>query len=156
MNIVFLMDPLDTVIPEKDTSLLLMVGAHNRGHRVFYLPKGGISFFHNEFSFKVNEVVPRLGVKNPFMVKKQCRLSQDKIDAIIIRTDPPFDEDYLAHTLLLERLPKRIAIWNTPSAIRSVNEKIWATQFHSIIPKTMISREKDDYNQFLNHQKRYM
>ena len=51
------------------------------------------------------------------MVKKQCRLSQDKIDAIIIRTDPPFDEDYLAHTLL-ERLPKRIAIWNTSSAIQ--------------------------------------
>ena len=49
MNIVFLMDPLETVIPEKDTSLLLMVGAHNRGHRVFYLPKGGISFFQNEF-----------------------------------------------------------------------------------------------------------
>jgi len=39
----FLMDPLENVIVEKDTSLALMVGAHRKGHKVYFLPNG--SFF---------------------------------------------------------------------------------------------------------------
>ena len=120
MNILFLMDPLETVHPEKDTTLLLMAGAHNRNHRIFYLPKGGISLKNNEYFFRVVEVIPRIGTPKPFLVKKSIILNQNNVDAIFIRTDPPFDDDYLAHTLLLERLPKSISIWNTPSSIRVV------------------------------------
>ena len=57
MNYVFLMDALENVVVEKDTSLALMVGAHRKGHKVYFLPDGGIMRKNNKLQFHVREVV---------------------------------------------------------------------------------------------------
>ena len=58
MNFLFLMDPLETVKVHSDTSFIFMMGAHDRGHKVFYLPSGGISLKTGLVHFKVTEIVP--------------------------------------------------------------------------------------------------
>ena len=57
------------------------------------------------------------------------------------------------NTWLLERASKNVKVINSPTGIRTVNEKIWATQFTSLIPDTVISRKIEDFNDFLNQQK---
>jgi glutathione synthase len=85
--------------------------------------------------------------------KDSMILSEDEVDALFIRTNPPFDAAYLMNTWLLDRLPKRIPIINSPEGIRTVNEKIWATQFTSIIPRTLVTRHEEDFLNFLEEEK---
>ena len=154
MKFLFLMDPLETVSIEKDTSFILMIGAHSRGHTVYYLSKGGIFRKNGKNYFNVTEVVPQKIKENAFIIKDKITLSEDEIDVVFIRTDPPFDSNYLMHTWLLDLLPNRVKVVNSPTGIRTVNEKVWATQFASIIPNTLICSDKTEMLNFISDNKK--
>ncbi|MBN1869383.1 MAG: glutathione synthase [Candidatus Omnitrophica bacterium] len=153
MNYVFLMDPLSSVVVKKDTSLALMVGARRKGHNVYFLPNGGIILKSGSLHFRVLKVTPQYDVKHPFIEDTPALLDAEDVHVIFIRTDPPFNEKYLRNTWLLDLLPKHIPVINTPSGIRTVNEKIWVSRFTSIVPKTLISSSRDDLLGFLREEK---
>jgi glutathione synthase len=153
MKFVFLMDPLESVVCEKDTTFAFMLGAHNRRHEVYYLPKDGITLQDGKLYFHVIKVKPQAILHQPFLEEHALRLSQDEIHAVFIRPDPPFDSQYLMNTWLLDHLPKRIAVVNSPSGVRTVNEKVWAAQFTEIIPPTIVSANKSDLINFVNEHK---
>lgn len=146
------MDPLETVIFEKDTTLMIMLGAARRGHEVFYLPEEGISLREGKLFFHSTRVTPQPIPQKPFILKETLTLSQNDIHAVFIRLDPPFDQRYLENTWLLDHLPKRIPAINSPLGLRSVNEKIWAAQFKNIVPPTLIGAAQDDLLEFINQQ----
>jgi len=152
MNFLFLMDPLATVVPHKDTSLALMVGALERGHKVFFLPDGGMSREDRRTIFNVTSLVPSFDAANTFSQQQTRVLTDAEVDVIMIRSDPPFDAEYLMNTWLLDLLPKRITVVNNPSGIRGANEKIWPTQFAGIMPPTCIARQRDDIQKFIAKQ----
>jgi glutathione synthase len=150
MNFLFLLDPLETILMHKDTSFLLMWEAHRRKHAVFFLPQGGVIRKNGKTFFRVTRVRPQKKAGRPFLIKEQRLLSEDAVDVVFIRNDPPFDEQYLFNTWMLDLLPERIAVLNHPSAIRMVNEKIWATQFTSLVPPTLIARDKEAISDFID------
>lgn len=152
MKFVYLMDPLESVVMEKDTTFILMLGAHNKGHEIYFLPKGGITLKNGRLFFHTIKVTPQAVSHEPFVIERPVVLSDSDIDVIFIRTDPPFDANYLMATWLLERLPKSIKLINSPSGIRTVNEKIWATQFTSLVPPTIVSSNKHDLLAFLKDE----
>ncbi len=153
MNYVFLMDPLGSVNVKKDTSLALMVGAHRKGHNVYFLPDGGTVLKGGRLQFQTVKVTPQYDVEHPFIDDTPTLLFEDDVDVVFIRTDPPFNEKYLHNTWLLDHLPARVAVINAPSGIRTVNEKIWASRFTSIVPKTLIASKRDDLLGFLAEEK---
>jgi glutathione synthase len=153
MNFVFLMDPLETVVMEKDTTFIIMLGAHRRGHKIFYLPDGGMRLRDGKVFFRAQEVVPQQVAREPFIRKEETVLEEDDVDVLFIRTDPPFDGEYLLNTWLLDRVSRRIPVINDPQGIRSVNEKIWCTQFTSLVPPTLVSRQQEDLLDFLSEEK---
>jgi len=153
MKFLFLMAPLETIIYEKDTTFMMMLGAHARGHEVYYLPEDGISFIEGKVYFNVTKVIPQAMAHLPFKKELTTCLSQDDIHAVFIRPDPPVDEHYLMNTWFLDHLPKRIAIINSPSGIRTVNEKVWVSQFKNITPSTIISANKEDLMDFIAKHK---
>lgn len=150
MNYVFLMDPLSSVIFEKDTTFILMLSAYKKGHKVFFLPSGGMVLKNGKLNFHVAEVVPQQVKATLFIEKDNCCLSEDDVDVVFVRTDPPFDYEYLVNTWLLERLSSRVKVINSPAGIRAANEKIWATQFVSVIPPTLVGRQRSDLLDFLS------
>jgi len=153
MNFIFLMDPLETVKMEKDTSFILMLGAQRKGHRVYYLPHGGIILKNDKIFFHATEVFVQQVAAQPFVLKEKVVLASDEVDAVFIRTDPPFDAAYLLNTWLLERLPSHIPMINSPAGIRTVNEKLWATQFTSLIPRTLVTQNLEEILKFLKEEK---
>jgi hypothetical protein len=58
------------------------------------------------------------------------------VDAVLVRTDPPFDSDYLATTLLLEHLRGDTLVVNDPRGLREANEKLYACRFPDLMPPT--------------------
>ncbi|MBF0512119.1 MAG: glutathione synthase [Candidatus Omnitrophica bacterium] len=169
MKFLFLMDPLETIHYKKDTTFIIMLAAFQRGHEVYYVPKNGISLLDSKVYFKTTKIIPQekgtvpcfsrglsLSQKkenHPFKKGKQTSFNQDEIDAVFVRFDPPFDEHYLMNTWLLDHLPAHIPVINKPSGIRTVNEKVWVSQFKNITPSTIISSDKNDLIDFVAKHK---
>ncbi|MEM7534933.1 MAG: glutathione synthase [Chloroflexota bacterium] len=152
MKFLFLMDPPSTVNIKKDTSFAFMESAHERGHEVYYLPKGNITSNQGSVVFRVYPTTPQRVPADPLPLGDEMILTGDEIDAVFIRPDPPFNVEYLNNTWFLDRLPARVVVLNKPSGIRTVNEKLWATQFTDIIPRTVVTRHKQDFLAFLEQE----
>lgn len=153
MKYLFLMDPLEYVDIEKDTSFIFMVGAHRRGHEVYYLPSGHIHFEEGAITFEAENVIPQVAPGEAFIRSSVRSLSAASIDAVFVRTEPPFDERYLMDTWLLELLPKRVVVINDPAGIRAANEKIWALRFADLAPPTLVTNQRSRFQRFLSKHK---
>ena len=61
---------------------------------------------------------------------------------VLMRTDPPFDIEYLNTTWLLSAATRQGAkVFNNPNAIRDHSEKLSITEFPELIPPTLVTRE---------------
>lgn len=152
MNFLFLMNPLSSVAMMKDTSFAFMLGAQKAGHDIYYLPLDGISKSEGCFRFSVQKVKAQSVESDPFVIEDELTLDDQDVDAIFIRTDPPFDADYLMKTWLLDQVKTKIFVLNDPTGIRTVNEKVWANQFTDLVPPTCVTRQQAQYKQFLETQ----
>ena len=156
MRFVFLMDPLETVIPEKDTTYFLMCCAKHRGHDIYYMAKDGISLDAGCPVFDVTQVVPRLPDENPslFDTVERVSFTAGEVDAVFIRTDPPFDSRYLMHTWLLDAAAEQTCVINSPRGVRSCNEKVWCSRLPGLTPKTLVTARRDRFDAFLAEQRK--
>ncbi len=153
MKFLFLMDPLEMIKMETDTTFILMLEAHNRGHEVYYVPKDGISLIEGKLFFNAIKVKVQAILHEPFTNEQMKYLSQDEIHAFFIRPDPPVDEQYLMNTWLLDHMPKHIPVINSASGVRTVNEKIWSAQFTKYTPATIVSGNKKDLLDFIKQHR---
>ncbi len=152
MKFLFLMDPLETVHMEKDTTFTFMLEAHKRGHEVYYLPEDGITLQQGHLHFHAVKVKPQVAAHQPFIEERLVNLTDEQIHAVFVRVDPPFDQQYLMNTWLLEFLPKHIPVINGPLGVRTVNEKVWAAQFTNLVPPTVISSNQNKLLEFITQQ----
>jgi glutathione synthase len=148
-TILFLMDPLASINPYKDTTYMLMLGAYTRGHQVYFVGKHDIHLSSDGCLFTAELVIPSEDRAQPFHVSETVLLKEDDVDVVFIRTDPPFDEHYLVNTWLLDRLSPRILVMNSGHGIRTVNEKLWAIQFTDLIPHTLVTSSSKLARDFL-------
>ncbi len=74
-------------------------------------------------------------------------------DAVIMRTDPPFDQAYLYATWLLEMAERLGArVFNRPRALRDFNEKLAIARFPQFIAPTLVTCHADLIRAFLAEQ----
>lgn len=148
MRFLFVMDPPQTMLPDKDTSFAFMRAAKSRGHECFHclvqeVGLEGKSPFAYARSIDVSEVAPYVTTQSA----KRTPLTE--FDAVLIRKDPPFDSAYLHLTQLLDLASERVFMMNNPTALRHANEKLFAFHFAEFMPPTLISSNTDDLLSFL-------
>lgn len=73
---------------------------------------------------------------------------------MFVRTDPPFNTDYLTDTWLLSHAGTKPLVLNHPQGLRNLNEKIWAAQFADLTPATLITANKGEFLRFLAEHRR--
>lgn len=144
-SILFIIDPIQDLNKEKDTSLLLMRTSIEIGHHVYFCSHTDISLKSNIPHGKIKEIKSFNNEKLE-VVEKQFNLNQ--LDVIFIRKDPPFNKDYLFLTISLGLL-KNPKIINCPHALQSHNEKLSILNFPKLIPKTLVSSQLKDITQFI-------
>jgi glutathione synthase len=76
-----------------------------------------------------------------------------EFDAVIMRTDPPFDQAYLYATWLLEMAERQGAtVFNRPQSLRDYNEKLAIARFPQFIAPTLVSNDAALIRGFLAEQ----
>ncbi|MCP3851294.1 MAG: glutathione synthase, partial [Gammaproteobacteria bacterium] len=80
--------------------------------------------------------------------------SLSELDVILMRKDPPFDMEYIYATYILELAEQSGSlIVNKPRSLRDANEKLFTHQFPNCTTPTLVSRNKDQFKQFLKQHK---
>lgn len=152
MKLLFIVDPLDSLKTYKDTSLAMMREAAARGHTLYICLQHDI-FLRNEL-VKINaaEFNFREDV-NWYALSDKNETSPKDFDAIIMRKDPPFDNEYLYSTYLLELAVNEGArVLNNPAAVRGWNEKLSVAKFPQFAPEFLVTSHSDLIRAFLNEQ----
>ena len=150
MKLVFILDPMDQLKTAKDSSLAIMREAAGRGHSLF------VSLQHDLF---LRAGTAKIKAK-PCTVSEQAYLlgeAQEYLpadfDAILMRKDPPFDNEYLYSTYLLEIAVNQGAkVYNNPSAMRNWNEKLSISRFIDLAPASLVTADQDLLRDFLREQ----
>jgi glutathione synthase len=143
------MDPPASIKVESDTSFALMLEAENEGHRVDHcLPTdlflvGGVLHAHVRRAHLSRDPL------EPIALAQGEDICLEHVDAVLVRTDPPFDSNYLWTTLLLERLRGKTLVVNDPRGLREANEKLYACQFPELMPETLVSAHRERIKNFV-------
>lgn len=149
MKLLFILDPLVQLKIYKDTSVAIMQEAHSRGHELFvceqhdlFLRQQHVHFKAQAFQFSNSETWYRLGNTQEYVAKD--------FDAIIMRKDPPFDNEYLYSTYLLDLAQQQGGlVLNNPTAIRNWNEKLSVTRFPQFTPEFIVTANNELIRAFL-------
>ncbi len=144
MRFVFVMDPLDRVTHDKDTTFAFIQAAQARGHVSYHCLPRGLSIQNGDAyarcqRLEILEGPPWILMK-PEPGAERLRLADTQ--AVFVRTDPPFDRSYLYSTLVLERARGGPLLINDPRGLRDANEKLYALNFPEWTPKTVVSADR--------------
>lgn len=153
MKFLFILDALDSLKSYKDTSIAIMREAAKRGHRLYacqqhdlFLRHQSVKVSTRSFNFADSDKWYQLGENEESL--------PSEFSAILMRKDPPFDNEYLYSTYLLELASNQGArVINNPSAIRGWNEKLSVAKFPQFAPDFLVTANNDLIRAFLAEHK---
>ncbi|MEM9861762.1 MAG: glutathione synthase [Myxococcota bacterium] len=145
MKTLFVMDPVDTILVDEDTSFALMREGDSRGHSVDHCGTKDVMLRGGDACVRARPATIHAGGVNLGDVRE---LRAADYDVIFIRSDPPFDDAYLWMTLILERARGAVRIVNDPRGLRDANEKLYACHFPEVMPETLVSADRQSIADF--------
>ena len=148
MRILFVMDPAEGMLPDKDTSFAFMRAALARGHQCLHcLPaevsNRGPECFARAHSIEVSDQPPHV------LRGAEERVALAGLDAVFIRKDPPFDAAYAHLTQQLELAKGHTLVINDPRGLREANEKLYAFHFSDLMPRSLVSAAQEELLAFV-------
>lgn len=163
MKLVFIIDPIELLDPGHDTSIALIEAAQIMGHQVWITTAKELTIIEGKawanlqsVTLKPVQLVNMLWkvAADWYQVGKAALTCLEEMDAVWMRIDPPVDTPYLYATYILDLIdPQKTLVVNSPTGLRNANEKVYALQFASVIPNTIVSQDKIVIEQFVARQK---
>lgn len=166
MNLLLLFPNIAGITPKKDTSFAIALAAQAMHINLYYAEPSNLFLETSaDTSAKANaadltiqaaplkvqdtqreQLFYTLGARTPYPATH--------FDAILIRTDPPFDSAYLYTTQLLQYAANKGAkVYNPPHILQAYNEKLAAFHFAPFMPATLVSQDTAAIAAFLaTHQ----
>ena len=151
LRFAFIMDPIQHVLIDKDTTFVFMLEAQARGHEVWYLEMSDLFIERARAMGRARRIELRREAHNHFTFGAEHTGPLGEFDAIFMRKDPPFDIAYLHATQLLDLAQNEGAVvLNRPAGLRAANEKLYALNFPGVIPATLITHDATRLKAFLD------
>ena len=151
MNLLFVADPLEVFKPYKDSTFAMMREAAARGHGLWACEPAHL---HWQRGAPVRAGVRRIVLSGTLDADwyeagdAEQRALAD-FDAVLMRKDPPFDDEYFYASHLLQRAEADGArVFNSPRALRDHPEKLAIMEFPQFIGPTLVTRDPDDVRAF--------
>jgi len=142
------MDPLESINPAVDTTVLLGLEAQRRGYRLYIYPPKNLTFRQGKVVAHARIVTLPEDPKEKFTYGNQETIELVQMHAVLMRQNPPFDMTYITATYLLEKVTDQTVVVNDPASVRTLPEKIFPLEFPSFIPPTLITTNLDDLAHF--------
>jgi len=148
------MDPIESIVVKKDTTLAMLLAAQRLGWELFYMQQPDLYLDQGS----ARGIMSPLEVKDDeldwYTLGPESDQSLASLDVILMRKDPPFDMDFVYSTYILEQAQREgCLVVNNPQSLRDCNEKLFATQFPECCPPLIVSSSAAKLKGFYNiHQ----
>ncbi len=154
MKILFILDPLESLQLDGDTSYALMLETAARGHQLFTCQ---VQHLGLETTQAVASAIPTsiCEAKSPseaFDQGERETLPLSEFGAVFMRADPPLNVEYLHATWILDRARGETVLVNDPRGLRELNEHLSILAFPDFIPPTIVTRDHSRLHSFLAEQ----
>jgi glutathione synthase len=151
LTFAFVMDPIEDVDIEADTTFVLMLEAQRRGHRVLTLQPTDLGVQEGKVVAQAREVsLQRVVGQHAKLEAPRKFVFDEEIDIAFQRKDPPVDTAYVTATQILG-LCKKTLVLNRPEAVIACNEKLFTIQFAHLMPATVVTRDIASLREFMSH-----
>ena len=142
LDVVVVMDPIGSIKIAKDTTFAMLLEAQRRGHRLQYVIPGRLSLRDGVAQAQVAALTVKDDKAGWFTLGDTRTLTFGPGQVVLMRKDPPVDDQYLYDTHVLGIAQQAGAlIVNDPQGLRDYNEKLAALLFPQCCPPTLVSRD---------------
>ncbi len=147
-----IMDPIEKIDIEKDTTFVLMLEAQARGHEIYYMGQQDL-YVRNATPVAQFRRINVARANPHFQFGTAGTQPLEWFDVVLMRKDPPFDLNYFFATHLLSLVDHRkCLVVNNPMGLREATEKLYALNFPEIIPPSIITSSIPRLKEFMEEQ----
>ncbi|TWT21224.1 glutathione synthase [Luteimonas marina] len=142
LDVVVVMDPIESIGIAKDSTFAMLLEAQRRGHALHYVLPGGLGMIQGTAQARLAPLTVRDDPAGWFEMGQPSQRALGAGDVVLMRKDPPVDADYIHDTLILGAAQRQGAqVVNDPRGLRDMNEKLAALEFPQCCPPTVVSRD---------------
>ncbi len=147
------MDPIETIKPQKDSTLAMLLAAQKRGWEIVYLRQQDLAVRNGAPRGRGKMLRVADDPASWFELGAQWNDGLETLDALLMRKDPPFDMEYIYTTYILELAENRgLLVVNKPASLRDINEKAYTSWFPQCTPPSLVTRSREELLGFLAEQ----
>ncbi len=151
MRHAFQMNPLSTLDKKKSTDYRLLRSALQRGDEVFHYTVTTLTASSTNI-LATGHWLTLTPDRQHVQTSDAATISLLDMHSVHMRQDPPFDMGYITATYMLDRVAEKIPVFNPPSVVRSLTEKILPLHFPDWTPACCISADPAAIQSFANAQ----
>jgi glutathione synthase len=143
------MDPIERIKFEKDTTLALLQAAMARGWSLYYLEPPDLRLRDGVAEGRARPLRVHEDPSRWFELGAGEVQPLGGFDVILMRKDPPFDTEYIYLTYILERAESAGAlVVNRARGLRDMNEKVYTAWFPQCCAPTLVTRDMQEMAAF--------
>ena len=136
------MDPIASINYKKDTTLAMLWAAQARDWQIFYMEQKDLFLDQGVGMASMAHLTVFHDPGGWYALDQPHTRALADLDVILMRKDPPFDNEFIYTTYILEQAERcGTLIVNKCQSLRDCNEKIFATQFPECCPPVLVSAD---------------
>lgn len=144
IKIGIVMDPIEDISFKKDSSLAMLWAAQQKGWELWYMEQQDLFSRDGKAKAMMAPLSVEMNPDNWFYRGEYKEKNLDELNVILMRKDPPFNNEFVYSSHLLEQAERDgVLVVNKPQALRDCNEKLFATQFPECCPPVLVTRRDD-------------
>ncbi len=150
MDLLFVVDPLDTFKIYKETTFAMMREAQHRGHAIWACEVADLSWQSGHKVRAVSQHIRLTGEPDTwYQILDQQTRELREFDRVLMRKDPPFDSEFFYATHLLSQAEREGArVFNRPAALREHPEKLAIMECPQFLSPTLVTRDAQQIRDF--------
>ncbi len=149
VKLAVVMDPIKAINFKKDTTLAMLLAAQKRKWELWYIEQDDLYLEHGVAMAEMSAIEVHYDPHKWYTLGETIRRPLAEMDVVLMRKDPPFDNEFIYSTYILERAEEHGAlVVNKPQSLRDCNEKVFATEFPQCCPPGLVTRSKSLLREF--------
>ncbi len=148
------MDPIGQINIKKDTSFAMLLEAQSRGWELHYMELNDMFLSNGQAYARTRTLQVQRDPDHWHRFHGDQEISLAELDVIIMRKDPPFNQEYIYATYILEQAERQgVYVVNKPQSLRDANEKMYTAWFPQCCTDTLVARDPQKIRSFLDQHK---
>ena len=136
------MDPIADINYKKDTTMAMLWAAQSRDWQLYYMEQKDLYLEQGVGRARMAQMTVFQDPDKWYALDEARDSDLSDLDVILMRKDPPFDNEYIYSTYILEDAERKGSlVVNRCQSLRDCNEKVFATLFPQCCPPVLVSAD---------------